>query len=750
MGKVIGTTLTMIDHLTQPLKRARQGFYDTDKARKKMQDGLNVASKMNQSVGASIKTLSEDLNALGKAKRKIVKPTNTAKKAQEAYNLALVDYKKKMNAAKTSIDLQKAKINQLEEAQKRLVKPVKEAGQSQEDYNKKLSEYKRLLSHTKTEIDDERAALSRLKLEQAGIKKPVNEAKTAQASYNKALKEYKRRLREVNGSMLEKKKQLEKLKSATKAAQDRVRSFTQTMSSRLKSSLVTSTKLLAAMAVTFSAFSAKIGFSEAFDFEGYRAKLETAVKDTNKAMVIMQNMVKKANATPYEAGELIDVASRLEMMGMASKRWIDTVINSAGSLGKSSVQVTEAIIDAQVGEWERLKELGIRKDQIMMESAKRYGEKTVFNAKGQMLDQAKAMNVLQDMMDKRFVGGAQKQASTLKGLWSTLTGNFKLNMTKIVGINEDGSIRMGSTYAQLKTEIKNVIDLIMAWQKDGTIDRMAKRTDEFVKNTISGLKTAFNWWQKNKDAIVGIGEIIASVFVATKIVTFADEAIWSVKMLTDAIKVMATAQSGFNIMAAANPYLIAVAAIASSLYMIWKHWDKVKASISSTMNEMKKHDIHESMVTPLNDKVALRKQNDRYSAWQKHFEDPSNRGYTKADVQDKQAARYEDYAALASGWQDSVKDMIAATDKNTAELGRANDKDLKGGSYVLGGYIGYEAFDYKDKYKDLRPKGETAKVVEHQTHVHMTIEGNVIGNEEFVDDVATNIARKVVRVAKNK
>jgi hypothetical protein len=577
------------------------------------------------------------------------------------------------------------------------------------------------------------------------------------------------------------------------------------MTSRLKSTLVTSTKLLATLVVTFTAFSAKVGFSEAFNFEGYRAKLETAVKDTGKAMVIMQNMVQKANSTPYEAGDLIDVASRLEMMGMSSKRWIDTVINSAGSLGKSTTQVAEAIIDAQVGEWERLKELGIRKDQLMMESAKRYGEKTVFNAKGQMLDQVRAMEVLQDMMDKRFAGGAEKQASTLKGLWSTLTGNFKLNMTKIIGINEDGTIRMGSTYAQLKEEIQNVIDTIMRWQKDGTIDRMARRTDAFVKNTINGLKTTFDWWQKNKDSIVGIGEIIASVFVATKIVIFADEAIWAVSMLTDAIKVMATAQSGFNIMAAANPYLLAVAAISASLYLIWKHWDKVKSTISSTMAEMKKHNIHESMVGDLNDAAALRKQNERYSEWQDYFEDPTNRGYTEEDVQKKQSSLYEDYAALASSWQDSVNQMVDATNKNTSELTRANNKDLKGGSYVLGGFIGYKAYDYRERYKnmvsDVMPSMSSAQLsmanttkdigvpfdsnsqdetntgerqretvagfnfseqyktievkspatqhIESKTEVHVTIEGNVIGDDEFVDDVANAVATKVVRVVKN-
>lgn len=749
MGKVIGTTLALIDHLTDPLRRAREGFYETDKARKKMQDGLKVASKMNQSMGASIKTLSQEVNALKSLKEQIVKPTNTAKQAQEAYNAALADYKKKMNDSQSAIDMQKAKIFQLEQAKKNLIKPTKDAGVSQDEYNRKLKEYKSAMAQTTTQINSERTALGRLRVEQAGIKKPIDESKTALARYNKELSEYKKRLREVNSSMLVKEKQLQKLKAATTAAREQVRSFTQTISSRLKRALISTTKALAAMTITWTAFSAKVGFSEAINFEGYRAKLETAVKDTGRAMLIMQDMVRKANSTPYEAGELIDVASRLEMMGMSSKRWIDTVINSAGSLGKSTVQVSEAIIDAQVGEWERLKELGIRKDQLMMESAKRYGDQTVFNAKGQMLDQAKAMMVLQDMMDKRFAGGAEKQASTLKGLWSTLTGNFKLNMTKIVGINEDGSIRMGSTYARLKQELQGVINTLIGWQSDGTIDILARKTDEFVNKTIDGLKKAFKWWNNNKDAIIGIGEVIATVFVATKIVTFADEALWSITLLTDAIRVMATTQAGFNVMALANPYLLAVAAISGALYMIWKNWDKVNTSISVTMANMKKHNIHESMVSNVNDVAALRKQGDRYSAWQKHFEDPANRGYSDADVQEKQAARYDDYSAMVAEWQTSIEEMIGATEKNTFELERANNKDLKGGSYVLGGFIGYEAFDYRDRYKNFKSSVTNQESIEHKTEVHVVVEGNVIGNEEFADQLGEKVAEKIVRTVKN-
>ena len=44
----------------------------------------------------------------------------------------------------------------------------------------------------------------------------------------------------------------------------------------------------------------------------------------------------------------------------------------------------------------------------------------------------------------RFAGGMEKQATTMKGLWSTVTGVTKSALANMVGITSDGSIRSGS------------------------------------------------------------------------------------------------------------------------------------------------------------------------------------------------------------------------------------------------------------------------------------------------------------------
>ena len=96
------------------------------------------------------------------------------------------------------------------------------------------------------------------------------------------------------------------------------------------------------------------GFKEAFDLEGYRLQLETATKDTKKAADIMSYAVDLANKTPFEGGELVEGAAKFEAMGMSAKKWLPLAGDMAAATNKSYDQATEALIDAQTGELERL------------------------------------------------------------------------------------------------------------------------------------------------------------------------------------------------------------------------------------------------------------------------------------------------------------------------------------------------------------------------------------------------------------
>lgn len=249
-------------------------------------------------------------------------------------------------------------------------------------------------------------------------------------------------------------------------------------------------KISTGMATIVGALATKTGFSEAFDMEGYKTMLETVTKDTKKASQLMVNSVRFANSTPFETKSVIEATAKMEAYGLNSTRWLKDIADMAGGMNKDIIQGTEAMADASVGEFERLKEFSITKDMIMAAASKKYGDQVVFNNKGQMLDQAKMMNVLQEMMQKKFKGGANKLSKTAKGLWSTVTGVTKNSLAKIVGMNEDGTIRQGSLYEKLKNKIRSVADTLQKWQNDGTIQRITKNVESAVSKITGALKFA--------------------------------------------------------------------------------------------------------------------------------------------------------------------------------------------------------------------------------------------------------------------
>lgn len=146
-----------------------------------------------------------------------------------------------------------------------------------------------------------------------------------------------------------------------------------------------------------------------------------------------------------------------------------------------------------VGEFERLKEFGLSKDKIMAESAKKYGDGVVFNAKGQVMDQAKLMDTLQEMMQDSYSGGAEKLSKTTKGLWSTVTGVWKTGMASIMGISMEGEtageIIDGSLMSVIKNGVETVATVLQNFQNNGYFKKMGESVTSFVNKGVSAFRS---------------------------------------------------------------------------------------------------------------------------------------------------------------------------------------------------------------------------------------------------------------------
>lgn len=116
-------------------------------------------------------------------------------------------------------------------------------------------------------------------------------------------------------------------------------------------------------------------FNVTAEFEKMQAVLKNTLGSNSAAMLSMEAIKKFAQTTPFSVQELTASFIKLANQGFQPNvEQMKRLGDLASSTGKTFDQLTEAIIDAQVGEFERLKEFGIR--------AQKQGDIVKFTFKG--------------------------------------------------------------------------------------------------------------------------------------------------------------------------------------------------------------------------------------------------------------------------------------------------------------------------------------------------------------------------------
>lgn len=291
-----------------------------------------------------------------------------------------------------------------------------------------------------------------------------------------------------------------KVQNQVKIADARIKRFATSMDKKLTKAA----KRAAVGLGLLGAAAVKTGFSEAFDMEGYRAQLETATKDTQKAAKIMTYAMNYANKTPFEGNEVVEGAAKFESMGMSAKKWLTYTGDMAGATNKSFDQAVEALIDAQTGELERLKEFGITKRQIQEKAEKMFTNEQIINNQGQITNQKKFNQAMLALMEDKFAGGAAKQAQTLKGAWSTVTGTVKSALANVMGMRSDGTVRAGSAFDIIREKMIKLAETLDKWQQDGTIDRIAKKIGSVFSKACDTASNAIQFFIDNADWLIPV------------------------------------------------------------------------------------------------------------------------------------------------------------------------------------------------------------------------------------------------------
>lgn len=167
-----------------------------------------------------------------------------------------------------------------------------------------------------------------------------------------------------------------------------------------------------------------LAVKSAADFESLKTSLTTSLGGSAEAAKQAFSEIEKfAASTPFAMAEVTTAFIKLKNMGLdPSMEALKSYGNTASSMGKSLNDMVEAVADAAVGEFERLKEFGIK--------AKTEGDRVSFTFKGVTTEVGKNSEEIQEYLlnigNTDFAGGIEKQSQTFNGVLSTLKDNMAL------------------------------------------------------------------------------------------------------------------------------------------------------------------------------------------------------------------------------------------------------------------------------------------------------------------------------------
>jgi len=166
------------------------------------------------------------------------------------------------------------------------------------------------------------------------------------------------------------------------------------------------------------------------EFQILKSTLHTATGSVENANIAFAELQKFAASTPFSVKEATSAFIKLQNLGLTpSKAALESYGNTASAMGKSLDQLIEAVADASVAEFERLKEFGIK--------AKNQGDTIAFTFRGiktEVSNNAQAIEgYLQNLGKNEFGGAMERQAQTFDGALSNMGDswdNLKLTISE--------------------------------------------------------------------------------------------------------------------------------------------------------------------------------------------------------------------------------------------------------------------------------------------------------------------------------
>lgn len=188
------------------------------------------------------------------------------------------------------------------------------------------------------------------------------------------------------------------------------------------------------------------------EMQTLKSSLKTVTGSSEAAAKAFEKIEKFAVTTPYDLKQWTEAFIKMKALGLdPSEAALSSYGNTAAAMGKDLNQMIEAVADAATGEFERLKEFGIK--------ASKQGEEITFTFQGVTTtvknNAAEIEAYLQRIGNNQFGGAMADQMDNLKPAFS----NLKQSLANIaVQIGEAGLNEMVTNLAHDITDLANSFD----------------------------------------------------------------------------------------------------------------------------------------------------------------------------------------------------------------------------------------------------------------------------------------------------
>ena len=322
------------------------------------------------------------------------------------------------------------------------------------------------------------------------------------------------------------------------------------------------------------------------EFDKLNAQLITATGSTENAAKAFKELQAFAKTTPYDLAQSVEGFAKLKNLGLdPSIDSLKSFGNTAAAMGKGLNQMIEAVADATTGEFERLKEFGIK--------SKSEGDKVTFTFQGVSKTVGKNAKEIQqyllDIGNTQFAGAMDARAKTLDGAISSLGDSwkqFKLSLSQ-------GGI--GDVLTEAVRKVGDALDtLTQKMQQPENVERfktaieLVGKAFEMVGGVIGGVVDGFSAIydvvSANPDIFISVASGLTAVATAIGLIS-----------LYSAVPAIITAISGAMTMLggamtiALGPVgliIIAIGALVAAGVYLYQNWDTVKEKASQIWGQV--------------------------------------------------------------------------------------------------------------------------------------------------------------------